>query len=596
MNAMHPHRLTQTLRLIFFLIFCGLAALLTFRLSQAPVPTTSHLRGDRPFTSEVSQATISAIVLPHHDIVKQQRQEFLATVKAQIPQPKTIMLVSPNHYESGSADIQTTLEQWDTSIGPIEPNRAVIQALIDAGAGNESGSFSNEHGIRLILGDLERTWPDVTIVPIILKRSVDAEQVSKLADTLMDTCASCLLVDSVDFSHYQPAILANLHDRLTERLLQNRHQTGLLNLAEVDSPAALALMAAWADRHDTQQFVTSNHTNSGEITGNVDSETTTHLFGWYQTGEPTVPAPSVTFLVGGDMMFGRMIAHTFGQDKLTDALTDLGDRVFWGTDLSIINLEGPVSDGPVRDVTEPNNLIFNFAPKTVDALKYLGVNVASMANNHSENAAAKGVESTRRLLEGADITPLGGPHADDAVRVATIKGQDLTFIVIGVVGIAGNPMPDLSSLIAKYQADPSNRILIFPHWGNEYQPKHSARQQDLAYSWIDAGADLVIGAHPHVIQDTEAYKEVPIIYSLGNLLFDQTFSKETQQGLLVGGEFTGDELKLFALPTESRNLKPRLLRGRAKQDILEKLYEPLKDYQKPQQAGTLLTFPKSGVQ
>lgn len=581
-ESMLPHKY-PTSQLIFLLVILGVGtALLLTQPKQGSIPNRTLLGA--------TQSSISAIVLPHHNLVKQQRQDFLASVKDRILQPETIILVSPNHYESGSAAIQTTLQRWDTSVGSIEPNETVIRALIRSGVGDESGSFSNEHGIRLILGDLERNFPSAALVPLILKRSVDVVAVEKLTDTLEANCRSCLLVASVDFSHYQPAVLANLHDRLTERLLQNRDEADLLVKAEVDSPAALALMASWAEQHNTKHFQTVNHTNSGEITGNVDAETTTHLFGWYQAGEPTVPDSSVSFLVGGDMMFGRMIAHTFGQEKLVSALTNLGDRVFWGTDLGLINLEGPISDRPVPDVTEPNNLTFNFSPSTVGALKFLHINAVSQANNHSGNAGVSGLDLTRRLLTGASIQSIGGPAHGDEVRVSETRGQNLDLITIGLVAINGAVTPDLAPLIKQYQTDPNNRILIFPHWGNEYQPVHSQHQEAMAHAWIDAGADLVIGAHPHVVQDAELYQGVPIIYSLGNLLFDQTFSAETQQGMLIGGEFVADRLRLFALPTESRNLKPRLTTGSSKVKRIDALMQPFVSKRQDTKVGTIFEF------
>jgi poly-gamma-glutamate synthesis protein (capsule biosynthesis protein) len=71
------------------------------------------------------------------------------------------------------------------------------------------------------------------------------------------------------------------------------------------------------------------------------------------------------------------------------------------------------------------------------------------------------------------------------------------------------------------------------HFGEEYQAKHNARQESLAHKAVDDGAKLVIGSHPHVIEDTEVYKQSYIAYSLGNFVFDQSWSKPTMQGMLL---------------------------------------------------------------
>ena len=101
-------------------------------------------------------------------------------------------------------------------------------------------------------------------------------------------------------------------------------------------------------------------------------------------------------------------------------------------------------------------------------------------------------------------------------------------------------------------------MLIFPHWGTEYEQTHSISQEKLAHAWIDAGADFVFGGNPHVIQDAEVYKGKPIFYSMGNLLFDQDFSPETQRGLVIAVKINKDGTKLVLLPTISKNYQPKI--------------------------------------
>ena len=118
-------------------------------------------------------------------------------------------------------------------------------------------------------------------------------------------------------------------------------------------------------------------------------------------------------------------------------------------------------------------------------------------------------------------------------------------------------------------------MLVFPHWGIEYEPIHSSAQEKLAHAWIDAGADLVIGGHPHVTQDAEIYKNKPIFYSLGNLLFDQDFSDPTQRGLIIAGKITDDNIELVLLPTISKKYKPELMTGAEKTAVITKFRQYL---------------------
>jgi len=535
------------------------------------------LKRSQPATPIVIQgcsaqcATISSMVVPHHDLVKAQRRELFTHIGKMIGEPKTVILISPNHYGAGKATVQTTNQTWQIDEGTIEPDISVLSSIIDHGASMEPASFINEHGIYLILNDIKRTFPNARIVPIIFKIDTPSTNVQKLHDALKKSCDQCLVVASVDFSHYQPAVLANEHDQLSIRALKNLDEDAIREKAEVDSPPSLQFLIAWARSHNTERFELANHTNSGELLSNPDIETTTHLFGYYTEGERIAPERRVSFFIGGDMMFARGIHATFEKD-LKESVAHLGDRLFWGTDVALSNLEGAISSTRVKPDPGPT-FKFVFPPETVSVLKYMHINAVSLANNHSINAGSGGEEVTRQLLSKQNIQAIGGWSGVDTVRTATFSGQGLKLTIIGVHMLLD--IPDIKDQISKIKSDPDQRVIIFPHWGVEYEPRHSAQQERLARAWIDAGADMVIGSHPHVIQDAEIYRGKPIIYSLGNLLFDQDWSVPTQQGMLIGGAFTDKGVELFGLPVVSKNHQPELARGALKQNLLQKLWSSI---------------------
>ena len=110
--------------------------------------------------------------------------------------------------------------------------------------------------------------------------------------------------------------------------------------------------------------------------------------------------------------------------------------------------------------------------------------------------------------------------------------------------------------------------MVNAHWGEEYSAQFNRLQQELAHGFIDAGADAVIGHHPHVAQGMEVYKNKPIFYSLGNFVFDQYFSAETQTGLAVEFIFNGQGLDYKLHPFASKNSQIRLLDAKEKDDFL----------------------------
>ncbi len=538
------------------------------------------------------EIAIFGAVVPHHNLVADQRSIILSELAAKIVHPKTIILLSPNHFLAGKGKIQTTSQDWQLNSGQLSPNYDVVAFLTKNNlATNESASFINEHGIYNILADIKKYFPESTLVPIIFK-DVSQEQLSMLKQGLQESCNNCLVIASVDFSHYQPALLSQLHDDRSLRDLQTLNTSDILANTEVDSGPALALLTMWVRDHNTTRFILKNHTNSGIIAQDPDPETTTHIFGWYEYGDKVAPEQSVSFIFGGDVMFARMINHIFG-NNFNDVFDSFGNRVFWGTDAAIINLEGAITSKPIVDNIQTNNLSFQFSEKIAQALAFLHLNAVSLANNHSDNAGAEGYTTTHSVLDKNNIQSFGGSTESGLTRLAQFKGQGINLTVIGInLTFSGQVAEAIVPKIAELKKDLTMRVIIMPHWGTEYISTHSPAQAKAAHTWIDAGADLVIGGHPHVIQDAELYRNVPIIYSLGNFLFDQAFSKDTQEGLLIAGKFTQSGLTFFALPMQSINYRPQLMHESGKNDILNTLYIPFKDYSRSTPAGTIIQIDK----
>lgn len=565
----------------------------TNSVSQRP-EETDVLNTPTPSPSVSQQEksqTISGLVVPHHNIVADRRAKLFAQVRASIEQPETVILLSPNHYEQGGAAIQTTKQAWTTAEGDIAPAIALIttletQQLVTA----EPTSFDREHGIRLVLGDIRKNFPESNIVPLIFKQSTSREQISQVTDTLAKQCKKCLVVASVDFSHYQPALLAALHDEGTIDALASRDEQYLYDNAEVDSPASLVFLARWATMHDTAHFSLIDHTNSGVLASDLDAPTTTHVFGYYTTGDIPSPKPSVSFAIAPDAMFARWIAHTYSKKGFDSIFTEWGERSFWGSDARIINLEGAISDLPIQSNIQKDNLTFRFSPTILKALEFLKLNAVSLANNHSANGGAHDLTFTREFLKKNNIATIGGPSTKDTVRIATFSGRDgMRLVVIGVHALYEKS--DIAPQIREHKKDPRTRVIIFPHWGTEYAARHSHAQEKLAYQWIDAGADAVIGAHPHVIQDMEEYKGAPIFYSLGNFVFDQGFSRETQEGLFVSGRFTDEGLSIGVFPFQITQGRPQFMTGARKKEILDTLFSPVQKATQTRPEGRLLFFP-----
>jgi len=535
-------------------------------------------------------STISTIIVPHHDLVKDKRAEFFKSIKDKV-NPKTIVLASTNHFQTGSCNIDTTDQDWNLADGKIIANKTVVTKLVDEKiACNESSAFDREHGIKNILADIETTFPKADIVPLMVKSGTKTTDLDALISALQKENDDFLFIASVDFSHYQPANLAQLHDDFTISALDN-FDLDAIQKAETDSPEVLYSALSWAKLEKTEKFNLFANTNSGFLSNNFDVESTTHVFGYYNKYSSSDPPAGgeksessrlqasnnnqLTFTFGGDMMFDRGIEYFFQGNKLIDVMANLGERAFWGTDIKMVNLEGPISSVP-REPDYNHSLVFNFPPKTIDVLKWMHLNAVSLANNHSLNNGQNGLSYTVDLLKKNDIVAIGQDARVDSDSIKEFSGNGIRASIITIDTLN----TDLDINLIKTEKEKGNKVIVFPHWGNEYEQTHAQSQENLAESWIDAGADLIVGSHPHVVQDIGVYKNVPIVYSLGNLLFDQNFSPETEQGLIVAGKFTTDKLELIVLPTVQNNFKPQLQTGTAKQKVLDTILKNLKQNEK----------------
>jgi len=554
----------------FFAVLASIVAIgaIYYALKNPIQPEILNLPEAKSFPT----SQISTIIVPHHDLVSSKRDDLFHKASASA-KPKTIILASTNHYNAGDHEVQTTLKNWKLVNSIIEPDSIKIKKLVSSGEliFEDEMAFSREHGVTNILADLAKYFPDAQIIPLTFKTDIKKENLDKVATRLDEVCGNdCLLVSSIDFSHYQPGALAEIHDSLSIRSLENLNEDQALK-AETDSPEVLALSIKWAKLKQTKVFHLEENTNSGKIANEPDQESTSYVFGWFEKKGQITGEHGMTFVIGGDMMFDRLIDYNFHKN-LKDSVKNLSDRLFWGTDLSLVNLEGPISSSETRPFHSNMTMSFNFPPSTGNTLKWLHVNTASLANNHTYNRGLTGFKNTLNVLEENNINSVGNPselNNNSVVRYSD-GNQKISVIAINLL----ETDEDLVELIETEKKNDSF-VIVFPHWGNEYQPTHSKAQENLAHKWIDAGADFIIGSHPHVVQDAEVYKGKPIFYSLGNLIFDQTFSKPTQRGLIVAGEILPNKIKLVIMPTVTKNLQPELLRGEEKVEIINQIKKGL---------------------
>jgi poly-gamma-glutamate synthesis protein (capsule biosynthesis protein) len=251
----------------------------------------------------------------------------------------------------------------------------------------------------------------------------------------------------------------------------------------------------------------------------------------------------VTLGFAGDIMLDRGV-----RTKVEKYFDSDYRKIFENIDLNKFDIFFANLEGTASDIGRNVGSIYSFHmdPMVIPALKNTGIDILSLANNHvGDWTVASYVDTLKRFKENTLLFTGGGMNSAEAENPTVIEknGLRIGFLAFSDVGpkwmevgvdkpgllIANNRLGEIVKN-ASLQVD---YLIVSFHFGEEYQTTHNARQEYLAHLAIDSGAKIIIGQHPHVVQDFESYKDGYIAYSLGNFVFDQSWSEATMQGMLL---------------------------------------------------------------
>ncbi|MDP2651849.1 MAG: AmmeMemoRadiSam system protein B [bacterium] len=463
------------------------------------------------------------------------------------PRVTTVVLITQNNWNAGEAPVITSREAWKTPLGTIEPNTNLAEVLISANlASPEEQIFVHEHGITGIVPYVANAFPNARIVPLVIRDKTPDAVIDGLAEKLGDLdLAHTVIIGTIDMSHYLPRYLADAHDRKTEQAIEH-FDYGALPTLDIDTAPTLRAIMKVAEHAGEKTFTVTGHANSADITNQPELlSTTSYLTGYFSRGPSATGTEPVHILFTGDVMLDRNVA-LHAKAVGDQALIAQVERMFLGVDATIANLEGTITTNPSISIPDNSRLQFTFDPHFAGFLKNIGITAVSLSNNHTFDFGQSGYGATKNFLANAGIHSFGSPHNDDTLSTKIeLRGKNLCF-----VGYEGFVAPDPAPITAEIRRiRPSCDVLVATmHAGEEYFMGYTNQQKEVAHAFIDAGADVVIGTHPHVVEPLEIYKGKAIFYSLGNFIFDQNFSYETTHGLAVSMEWGGEETRYTLIP------------------------------------------------
>ncbi|WP_173299025.1 CapA family protein [Thermanaeromonas sp. C210] len=267
---------------------------------------------------------------------------------------------------------------------------------------------------------------------------------------------------------------------------------------------------------------------------------------------PPPPAEPLTLAAVGDVMLARKVDRLMQSQGLGYPLAELGP-LLRSADLTFGNLESPLSD--TGKPIPGKGIWFRARPEALQVLQQGGFDILNIANNHILDYDTPAFLQTMELLDKAGIRYFGGgQNIQEARRPVLLEEKGIRLGFLGYSDMADifwsydyprsfkatADRPGIAPLeieamcqdveLLKAQTDIA---VVSLHWGTEYQRRPSSEQRQIAHRLVEAGADIILGHHPHVFQGIEVYKGSIILYSLGNFIMDQNWSRETCEGLLV---------------------------------------------------------------
>ncbi|MFA4844595.1 MAG: AmmeMemoRadiSam system protein B [Candidatus Margulisiibacteriota bacterium] len=469
-----------------------------------------------------AESSVVAGIAPHHlPLVASMLEEFYEN----IGQAETFVVMGPRHDDRIKGRIITT------SVGDNANSNLTNQLVASGLVVDEANGFKGEHSIFAQAQCIRRVYPRAKIVPILFRSNVNGEETGKLAELLycLGKGKNIVVIASVDLAHYLPLAGIIEKDIRTIKKLEAM-RIDEIEYGDVDSRPAVLTLLKYARLAGVNTGKLVRYSNTVEITQQRKGS---------YTGYATMVFSGnlrCEIMVVGDIMLSRYVGKGMARRNNWE-WPFLKIRGYLNkADLLIGNLEGPIS---LLGRPQEKPYIFRADPRSIKGLVNSGFKVLSLANNHMGDYGVVAYRDTQELLRENGINWVGYDldGKEFIFKCLKIKGEK---IAIGAYSEMLNvPVYNRKKTKEAFFETISNLkndgyvVIVMVHFGEEYAPAFNQHQQELAKALIEAGAKVVVGSHPHVVQGVERYKDGYIAYSLGNFVFDQNHSAATQSGKIL---------------------------------------------------------------
>ena len=289
--------------------------------------------------------------------------------------------------------------------------------------------------------------------------------------------------------------------------------------------------------------------------------------------EAEVADQPVNLVFSGDILLSDHVMNAYKNGGIRSVLDSQFQSVIDEADIFMANEEFPFSTRGTP--AEDKQFTFRAAPSLIFVFKELGIDIVTLANNHAMDYGTDALLDTCDTLDKAGIARVGaGKNLDEAKAPVILEAQGKKIGFLGASRVipvgSWNATSTKPGMLTTYDPkilvdeikklrDQCDYLVVYVHWGIERNETPEDYQRALGKQYIDAGADVVIGSHPHVLQGVEYYKGKPIVYSLGNFIFGSSIPKTA----LLKVQWDGEDSQLTFVPGTSSAGYTRVLENEA---------------------------------
>ena len=278
-----------------------------------------------------------------------------------------------------------------------------------------------------------------------------------------------------------------------------------------------------------------------------------------ETGDSEPEDQSVEMIFAGDIYPDEDVLAAYDASGIDGILSEEFQSIMNQADITIVNEEFPF--GTTGTAETDKQYTFRVDPSYITMFQEMGIDGVTLANNHTLDYGDQAIEETFALLDSVDIKYTGAGDTIDRSKeliIYEVNGKTIGFLA------ASRVIPKASWNVENHQPgvfctydetalcqaieeaeEVCDFTVVYVHWGVERATTPEDYERTLAQAYVDAGADLVIGSHPHVLQGFEYYNGVPIIYSMGNYIFHDTISSTMLIRAVIDEE---DQLTVQVIP------------------------------------------------